>query len=218
MGQRLVVNIVSNDQILACGYFHWSAYTEQAAEITRDIVKNVIKANYEADDTFRYTENAHNITAINKLSSYLLLEYAGAGIYHANNDDDIEEFKKLNAAVNYRIGENRTAGLIALTPSSIELFNNYAEGTVDIDISNDTVHFDVFGIYDPDEVKEINEDNESNGIGKYEIKEIDFSDITRFNFEEVDTWYDKIKEMCNDKGYPFFKDKADDTVYYQVIA
>ena len=217
MGQRLVVNIIRDNEMLACGYYHWSAYTESAAEITRDIVKNVIKADYEAHDSFRYTENANNTTAINKLAAYLLLEYTGAGIYHANNDDDIEEFKKLHAAVNYRIGENRTTGLIALTPSSIKYFNDWAEGTVDIDISNDTVHFDVFGCYLESEIdKLINEGD----IEKDEIKELEcanYESITNFDFDKVDAWYEKVEEMCNDHTWPYFKDKSE-PIYYTVIA
>lgn len=218
MGQRLVVNIVSNEQILACGYFHWSAYTGSAAGITQFLVKNMISTDLKSERLVLFTENATNTEVINKLKAYLLLDSIGAGIYHADSDNDIEEFQKMGVCYNYRLGEDRSDGLIALTPSKIKDFNYWAEGTVNIDISNDNVYFDVFARYEPDEVEEINKYNESNGIGKYEIKEIDFSDITRFKFEEVDTWYDKIEEMCNDNGYPFFKDKADDTVYYQVIA
>lgn len=221
MGQRLVVNIVSNDQILACGYFHWSAYTSESVEMTKNIVKNVIP-NHEKAQCLSYYSHYGEVgtyaDSINKLTAYLMLEDTGAGIYMYETDSEIKEFKKIDAHYNYRVGENRSQGHIALTPENIKYLNSWAEGTVNIDISNDTVYFDVFARYEPDEVEEINEYNESNGIGKYEIKEIDFSDITRFNFEEVDTWYDKIKEMCNDKGYPFFKDKANDTVYYQVIA
>ena len=214
MGQRLVVNIVRNDETIACGYYHWSAYTESAAEITRDIVKNIIKADYEAHNYFLYTENANNATAINKLAAYLLLEYTGAGIYHANSDDDIEEFKKLKAAVNYRLGENRSEGLIALTPSSIKYFNDWAEGTVYIDISNDTVHFDVFGWYLEDEINGLIKEGV---IEKNEMKELDYENISNFNFEEVDTWFDKVEEMCKDSTWPYFKDK-NEPIYRTVIA
>lgn len=206
MGQRLVVNIIANDDILASAYYHWSAYTESAAEITKQIVENVIKNNQKAVMLLSYTENSTNTDAINKLTAYLMLEDTDAGLYHADNDLEIEEYKKIGAAYNYRVGENRSVGLIALTPKKIKDFNYYAEGTVNIDISNDIVKFDVFGIFLEDE---IDEDEE-----KIELK---FDDVDEFSFDKVDTWFDQIKEMCNNDEYPYYKDK-NEPIYYQVIA
>ena len=92
MGQRLVVNIVQNDNILASGYYHWSAYTESAAEITAFIVENLIKNANKANRLLFYTENSTNTEAINKLTAYLMLEDTDAGLYHAEGEHEIEEY------------------------------------------------------------------------------------------------------------------------------
>lgn len=214
MGQRLVVNIIANNEILTNAYYHWSAYTESAADITKYIINNVIKSSEKARDLLYYTASIKDTKAVNKLTAYLMLEGTGAGLYHADNDLEIKEFNKLGAAYNYRVGENRSDGLIALTPQKIKEFNNWAEGTVNIDISNDTVHFDVFEIFSNDDICELIQEGV---IEKDEVKELDFENITDFDFENVDAWFDKIKKMSDDRSYPYFKDK-NEPIYYQVIA
>lgn len=210
MGQRLVVNIISNDEILASGYYHWSAYTEYAADITHYIISHIIESSQKAEDLLQYTANSKNTQIFNKLTAYLMLEDTGAGIYHK----EIKEYEKFDVAYNYRFGENRNSGLIALTPEKIKEFNDWADGTVNIDISSDTVKFDVFAKFSEDEINnEITEEY----INKYEIKDLDFEFIDQFTFEQCETWYEKIKELCSDNGYPYYRDKVD-PIYYQIIA
>lgn len=215
MGQRLVVNIISNDEILASGYYHWSAYTEYAADITHYIISHIIESSQKAEDLLRYTVNSKNAQIFNKLTAYLMLEDTGAGIYHADADaKEIKEYEKFDVAYNYRFGENRNSGLIALTPEKIKEFDHWAEGTVNIDISTDTVHFDVFSIFSEDEINnEITEEY----IDKDKIKDLDFEFIDQFTFEQCETWYEKIKEICSDRDFPYYRDKVDQ-IYYQVIA
>ena len=41
MGQRLVVQIEDCGKQLANAYYHWSAYTESALEITNDVIQTL---------------------------------------------------------------------------------------------------------------------------------------------------------------------------------
>lgn len=214
MGQRLVVNIICDGETLACGYYHWSAYTESAAEITHNIISHIIENSQIAEGLLKYTDNSDNTQALNKLTAYLMLEDTGAGIFHYQSDAEIKEFKKIGVYYNYRLGENRYDGLIAFTPDKIKEFNDWAEGTVDIDISTDTVHFDVFAMFSEDE---INEEIAEGYVDKDKIKDLDFEFINYFTFEECETWYEKIKEICSDRDFPYYRDKVD-PIYYQIIA
>lgn len=214
MGQRLVVNIICDNETLASGYYHWSAYTESAAEITHDIISHIIENSQKAENLLMYTANSKNTQIRNKLTAYLMLEDTGAGIYHANSDAEIKEYESWDIHYNYRLGENRSDGLIALTIDKINDFERWAEGTVDINISTDTVHFDVFAMFSEDE---INNEIAEGYVDKDNIKDLDFEFINYFTFEECETWYEKIKEICSDREFPYYKDKVD-PIYYQIIA
>ena len=213
MGQILVVNIVSNDEILASGYYHWSGYTQEAANVIRHIITDMIPCQNVAND-FLLNTNSSTET-INKFEAYLMLDNTGAGLYIADSHDkEIKEFEKLGVAYNYRLGQNRNLGLIALTPEKIKKFNIHADKTVNIDISTDTVEFDVF---DKSSEEDVNYEMKRGFVDEEDIKELDFDFIDRFTFDQCDAWYDKIVEMCNDKSYPFFRHKTD-PFYYRVIA
>ena len=214
MGQRLVVNIICDGETLASGYYHWSAYTESAAEITHYIISHIIENSQIAEGLLRYTANSNNTQTLNKLTAYLMLEDTGAGIFHYQSDAEIKEFKKLGVYYNYRLGENRSDGLIALTTDKIDDFANWAEGSVDIDLSRDTVHFDVFFLFSENE---INDEIADGYVDKDKIKDLDFEYINYFTFEECETWYEKIKEICSDRDFPYYRDKVD-PIYYQIIA
>lgn len=214
MGQRLVINIICDNETLASAYYHWSAYTESAADITHYIISHVIEYSRKAEDLLRFTANSNNTQALNKLTAYLMLEDTGAGIFHYQSDAEIKEFEKLGVHYNYRLGENRSDGLIALTTDKINEFADWAEGTVDIDLSTDTVHFDVFVIFSEDE---INNEIAEGYADKDNIKDLDFEFIDHFTFEECETWYEKIKAICSDRDFPYYRDKVD-PIYYQIIA
>lgn len=214
MGQRLIINIICDNEILASGYYHWSAYTESAADMTHYIISHVIENSQKAEDLLRYTANSNNTQALNKLTAYLMLEDTGAGILYYQRDSEIKEFEKLGVHYNYRLGENRSDGLIALTTDEINKYADWAEGTVDIDFSTDTVKFDVFAIFSEDE---INDEIAEGYVDKDEIKDLDFEFIDSFTFEECETWYEKIKEICSDRDFPLYRDKVD-PIYYQIIA
>ena len=214
MGQRLVVNIICDGETLASGYYHWSGYTQEAAYVIRHIITDMIPCQNVAND-FLLNTNSSTET-INKFEAYLMLENTGAGLYiEDGHDKEIKEFEKLGVAFNYRLGINRNLGLIALTPEKIKEFNScWGEGIVNIDISTDTVEFDVF---DKSSEEEVDYEIKQGFVDEEDIKELDFDFIDRFTFEQCDAWYDKIVEMCNDKSYPFFRYKTN-PFYYRVIA
>lgn len=208
MGQRLVVNITSNGDILANAYYHWDAYTETAAEQTVSIVSHIESARKLARQLLFFNtniplEDPDRYKNLDKLTAYLILESTGAGI----EKDDEEELNKIVENYNYRKGNNRNEGLIAITQKNIDESNYWAEGTVDIDISKNEVCFKVFAVFMKDELEE-----------NVKIKKIDFDDIECFKFSELEKWHKKILEICHDTTYPCYCDLSYPDIYYYVIA
>ena len=216
MGQRLVINIFADDKSLASGYFHWNAYTGEAAKITKNIVdsfedtKRIAKCYfyYDKDKSKEELEELEQ-----RMTAYLLLENLGAGIFSADDEKkEVTELEKLCPYHNYCIGKNRNDGLIALTEDKIKEFNDLAEGTVDFDILYEAAKFDVFETTPKDFFIKINE---------HEIKEVNFDEIRFLEFRKIDEWYERISKMLIDDVaedyYPYYHDEKEPDIYYSVI-
>lgn len=131
MGQRLNIEILDGDRLLANAYYHWSAYTSQAVYLATKIVSDF------------YTNRALRKGDVRTIA-IRLLEHTGAG-YNEIERDRIsrseDEFLK-NLIVNDCVDRNR--GLLAVTEEGMNENRSWEEGRVSIDISSELIRFDVY--------------------------------------------------------------------------
>ena len=135
MGQRLNIEIMSGEKTLANAYYHWSAYTASAAELTKIILEEPV------DETEPLVWQAIH-----------LLEATGAGVPGYERDciikDEIlpeDEISCLQPCI------DRNRGLIAITEEGIRDTRCYEEGRVTIHLDSKTVDFNVFFRLDREE-------------------------------------------------------------------
>lgn len=142
MGQRLVINITANDEVLANAYFHWDGYTQCAIEHTCKLIA--------LQEWLEKLEEYGQVTLDKR--AIFMLEFLGAGItsedFHLNLFPDI-----------WIPAKDRNEGLIQVSKEQIKDAENWAEGLVVIDIFNKTVDFDVFFYYDEGDLDEEEEKN-----------------------------------------------------------
>ena len=134
MGQRLVVEIRKTEKdgdgfrTLAAAYYHWSAYTEDAIDLTLFLID-------------KYNELREKYTDDLELA-VRMLEASGAGLYPE------EKFfiKQANMQLNFDIRdcENRNKGLLSVTERGISGLRHWEEGRVVIDIGTQEINFQVY--------------------------------------------------------------------------
>ena len=171
MGQRLNIEILDGETLLANAYYHWSAYTSSAIHLTAQII-----------NTF-YTSRGLNKTDI-RTTAIRLLESTGAG-YDAEERFRIEqsgdEFLK-NLTVNECIDRNR--GILSVTEEGMNDTRSWEEGRVSIDISSELVHFNVYSEIEDDDWDNYYDDWHPVLINEDSFKwpdfEIPFVDISEF--------------------------------------
>lgn len=129
MGQRLNIEIQKDGELLANSYFHWSAYTGFAIELTLQILSA-----YE------------DIISNNPIQKAVqMLEETGAGI----QEDELEELRKRQDTLRQHLqfsktSNDRNVGFIHVLEVPMLNARDLEEGRVVIDIGADTIHFDVF--------------------------------------------------------------------------
>ena len=143
MGQRLNIEMMWGDQVLANAYYHWGAYTVSALQRLENIYDNLGLNDYPLNNV----DQARN-TAIR------LLQATGAGV----NDDELRRIRRRPSALKYtdmnefnklfKLAFDRNTGLLSVTEEGIEETRSWAEGTVVIDLQAMTFDFDVFFWYD----------------------------------------------------------------------
>lgn len=160
MGQRLNIEIVNSDGVLANAYYHWSAYTGSAIELTLMAIGKFWEVESLDKDL---------------LKAIKMLEATGAGI----TDQELISIKadrRLSSGITYSsICNNRNLGLIAVTERGIEDTRRWEEGRVTIDIESRTVDFGVLWEYSEEEYNENMEDDDA--YSRLIRVEFDFSSI-----------------------------------------
>lgn len=104
MGQRLNIEITKNGNVLANSYYHWSAYSDCALNITTKIIM-------EYDYIKRNLETSHNEDL---LFAIKLLEETGAGM----NEEEMAIAKEkigYDEFIKFKECKNRNEGIIAIT-------------------------------------------------------------------------------------------------------
>lgn len=152
MGQRLNIEIVSGEERLANAYYHWSAYTYSAIELTMTALNEYFER-----------ENVHE-TKLQK--AVRMLEATGARltlaeIAMAKEDPKIPEFEFIQAE-----SVDRNDGLLSVTEKGMDDTERYEEGRVSIYLDEKTVDFAVVHIYLKNEYEGTDEEEWYNEISE----------------------------------------------------
>lgn len=130
MGQRLNIEVISKGKQIAGVYMHWSAYSDCAAHILRDLI-----------ESFRDI-NEIDLTNRKEILARLKEALPGAELEDTEEEleaEDIFDFKE------ERIGLlDRSSGLISFTEKGMAATRDWEEGRISIDIETKDVLYDVF--------------------------------------------------------------------------
>lgn len=128
MGQRLNIEIHENGELLANSYFHWSAYTSSAIELTKEALSV-----YDSIITNNPIQKAVR-----------MLEETGAGIHEEElHEVVLKNDRLLNQLRFSRKSKDRNQGFIHVLEDDMYRARDWDEGRVTIDIGDDTICFDV---------------------------------------------------------------------------
>lgn len=168
MGQRLNLGIRKKGKILANAYYHWSAYTGSSYELSAKAHEYLVAHPNESD----------------LLKAIHALEATGAGLepeefIYAGSRRDLcnKEFNKAT---------DRNEGLLAISPRGIQDTEDWAEGTVYIDIDDPECpmyHFWVVWMDDQDVYEEEYCDDDTPSYKTYTFdpeEPMDFSTLTSY--------------------------------------
>ena len=130
MGQRLNLEIRQKGKPLANGYYHWSAYTASAYGTFLDAYNYLSEHKDEKDK---------------RLLAIRALEATGAGVSAWQDDDnDLARLKNIRkyADVDFNPYVDRNEGIISCFPDTMEQTQDWAEGTIIIDIDTFLITFE----------------------------------------------------------------------------
>jgi hypothetical protein len=133
MGQRLVITIKEGGKNIAAGYWHWSAYTASSIEAANKVLE-FIKSKSADIESYK----THQRFA----ADALLHEEDGVSF---ENTESYKIFFGTDMPEDY--GQDRNSGVVCLDDAGIASLREWAEGSVDIDITdlaNLKILFDVF--------------------------------------------------------------------------
>lgn len=137
MGQRLNIEIYNGETPLANCYYHWSAYTDSALELTKEIIDGY----YDSD------KDANVKLAVR------LFEQTGAGVNEAERAN-IKKHMRRFVGVKFKDAVSRSDGLISVTEEGMEDTRYYEEGRVVIDLDDKTFDFGILAGYTVDEYED----------------------------------------------------------------
>ena len=133
MGQRLNIEIQKDNKTLANAYYHWSAYSSSACEMTQQIADYINKNPQTCDDV---------------LYAIRILEHTGAGLTN-NYPNELKSAQEMFPTEKFEEHKGRNCGLLAITDVGIEETRSWEEGRVTINLDNKTINFAVYWEYDP---------------------------------------------------------------------
>ena len=192
MGQRLNIEIVTNEKTLANSYFHWSGYTGSAIKLTEKILEKYQEM-IEEPPVRVGDETIYRVLSPTELA-VRLLEHVGAGL----NDRERENIKNYPEFADLTIQDcvDRNTGLLSVTPEGIKETEDWEEERVTINIEEETVIFTVFWIESKEEFFEFN-DQEA-----YDALQInDYNPDTEVSFEGFHTITDLYNNTLSGWGY-----------------
>lgn len=178
MGQRLNVEIWDKGEVLANAYYHWSAYTESAAQIV--------------DTALNYIKNNPNQYGNDLLYAIRVLEATGAGL----TDREIEHAKlhPVLDGVTFAECNGRNNGLIGISEKEISETRCWQEGSAYIFLDEKRISFRVFftqNRWDWEKEQREEYENENASAKNLEIVDRNFDDI------KFDAWKDFYDFLCS---------------------
>lgn len=177
MGERLNIEILKGDKLLANSYYHWSGFTSSSIVLTKNIIGFLKNFEFGEDEV---------------LDSIKILESSGAGMTEEEinlSSYDKSLFKKC---------EGRNNGLINISEEGMDETRYWEEERVQIDIKNNKVNFGSLRIFNnPKDINEYIVDY--GGLDNIEIFDLNLKDS--FSFEEFKIFGDTILNLIEDKIY-----------------
>jgi hypothetical protein len=190
MGQRLNLEIKTNDKVLANAYYHWSGYTTSSLEITKSAIQFIL----------------NNEIKLDVESAIKILEHTGASF------NDKAWKNALDSGIvkgEFKECQGRNAGLIGVTESDMKETRVWEEGRIEINIENKSFRFKC-----AHEKDYIEDDDIWDKIKDmfFEIKDIENS--YKIPFEKIDKLLDGVK-ISEDKynGRFYFGYSCFDSIY-----
>lgn len=196
MGQRLNLEIVYGDNVLANSYYHWSGFTRSSLEVAR-------KALEVFDDTRTKGYERYELALD-------MLEHTGAkfGQQELNAWNSVEFFAlftKIDKKKRNVDNANRNDGFIAITSYGINDTREWEEARITIDIKNKNVLTNIVWKIDSDSIEDYEIDTEN-------VREVYFN-FEKFRFDEIDNIINQFKEIAKNDDYIFKKDNE----FYEMI-
>lgn len=191
MGQRLNIEIVKNNELLANSYYHWSGYSHCAINLAIKIINN-----------FNYIKKYKVENATNKdlLLAIRLLEETGAGTNKSDIDETIKRIGLIDENIILKNCQGRNEGIIESSKEGMEENRYWEEGRVTIDIENQKIKFEVFNNISEEDKNEYEENGD-----KFKDININFGNI---KFEDVFDLKAFIDKSCYKRQY-YFRNKFD---------
>lgn len=193
MGQSLNIEIWNKGKILANAYYHWSAYTVEALNLTVKALQKVdcINCNDEV------------------LKAVWLLQETGAGL-----PDDEKQSSRAKGFSQLTEFRGRDYGIIGITDKGIDGTRHWEEGRVTIYLDERRIDFDVIG-----RIKKWEYDEEAKGwdypeFAKLPLLEWNLRDI---KFEDFSLFKQCMEEMKKNREYRF-RSTVEPWIVYDMIA
>lgn len=170
MGQRLNIQIVENDEVLANAYYHWGAYTSSSLALTQMILEN--RKNIEkAEDSVLY--------------AIRLLESTDALLH----PDELTTVQNRYLGEYFEPATSRNDGLIAVSKKGMENNLGWEEGRVELHIDKETVDFTVLYICDKESY-----------LNNYRETEEDYQrlPVSSFDYNEHEVPFDSFEPFASE--------------------
>lgn len=182
MGQRLNIEIINDDKVLANAYYHWAGYTTSAISLTETILHSFI------DD------GCYDLP-----KAIALLKSTGATFTPKENDLALLNNELIQFTLTDKDTINRNKGLISFSKEGIEETEYWEEARVTINIESKCIDFDVFLYITKDEYEEYKEESI-------------YSKIKNINIDVNNISFNKFNEFSNlfNGEYSIFKTSSND--------
>ena len=178
MGQRLVIQIEEYGEPLANAYYHWSAYTECAADMTNDVLGYLNDANKD------FTARQKAVWALYKTGARFAPDELA---FMAAENIDKKEFEFAFDGVE----ADRNSGLLCVSYKGMVESEDWAECLVSVDVATGEIYFSVYSEESREDFEEYNKD--------IKVDELPTFDLLPFYGElradEWDTFYANIKRL-----------------------
>ena len=143
MGQRLNIHIRLGEKEIMNSYFHWSAYSYPAAEMTSSIISKLTEM--MEDDGLEICDFATLKYSTQLKYATEALHSVGAGF----TDDEINKIIKTlpnhdRSEIKFYKAVNRNEGFIGITKDTRKSYAYWEEGSVIIDLEAGKIDFDVY--------------------------------------------------------------------------